>query len=88
MTPAQPALQVGPAASDAWLPEVKLDGYRGQLHKARDYVIIFSKNGREFTTRFPGIRNAVLTLPCKSAVIDGEVVRARARQTCMRSQSL
>ena len=51
MTPAQPALRVGPPASDAWLPEVKFDRYRCQLHKARDYVIIFSKNGREFTNR-------------------------------------
>jgi hypothetical protein len=32
------------------------------------------RNGREFTDRFPGIRDAVLTLPCRSAIIDGEVV--------------
>jgi bifunctional non-homologous end joining protein LigD len=63
-----------PPAGDVWLHEVKFDGYRCQLHKAGDDVVIFSRNGRDFTNRLPGIRDAVLTLPCKSAVIDGEVV--------------
>jgi bifunctional non-homologous end joining protein LigD len=44
-------------------------------------VVIFSRNGREFTNRFPGIRDALLTLPCKSAVIDGEVVACKADGT-------
>ena len=75
--PAQPALRVRPPAGDAWLHEVKFDGYRCQLHKAANDTVIFSRNGRDFTNRFPGIRDAVLTLPCKSAIIDGEVVACR-----------
>jgi len=59
---------------DAWLHEVKFDGYRCQPHKAGQDVLIFSKNGRDFTNRFPGIRDALLSLPCRSAIIDGEVV--------------
>ena len=70
--PAQSALRVRPPAGDAWLHEVKFDGYRCELHKAGDDVVIFPRNGREFTNRFPGIRGAVLTLPYKSAVINGE----------------
>jgi len=31
--PAQPALRVRPPAGDAWLHEVKFDGYRCQPHK-------------------------------------------------------
>jgi hypothetical protein len=31
----------------------------------------------EFTSRFPGIREALLSLPCKSAIIDAEVVARR-----------
>jgi len=77
IVPAQPTLRARPPAGDAWLHEVKFDGYRCQLHKAGDDVIIFSKNGREFTNRFPGIHDAVLTLPCKRAVIDGEVVACK-----------
>ena len=50
---------------------MKFDGYRCQLHKAGKDVVIFSRNGREVTDWFPGIRDTVLTLPCR---IDGEVV--------------
>src|SRR5262245_1766724 len=77
ITPAQPALRVRPPAGEEWLHEVKFDGYRCQLHKAGDDVVIFSKNGRDFTNRFPGIHDALVTLPCKSAVIDGEVVACK-----------
>jgi bifunctional non-homologous end joining protein LigD len=70
-------LRVRPLARHAWLHEVKFDGYRCQLRKADDEVVIFSKNGHEFTNRFPGIRDAMLTLPCKQAVIDGEVVACK-----------
>jgi bifunctional non-homologous end joining protein LigD len=52
---------------DAWLHEVKFDGYRCQPHKA----------GHDFTNRFPGIRDALLSLPCRSAIIDGEVVACK-----------
>jgi hypothetical protein len=44
---------------------VKFDGYRCQPHKTGEEAIIFSKNGRDFTNRFPGIHDALLTLPCK-----------------------
>jgi bifunctional non-homologous end joining protein LigD len=64
-------------SGDAWLHEVKFDGYRCQPHKTGDEANIFSKNGRDFTNRFTGIRDALLTLPCKSAIIDGEVVACR-----------
>jgi hypothetical protein len=74
IVPAQPALRVHPPKADAWLHEVKFDGYRCQPHKTGDETIIFSKNGRDFTNRFPGIRDALLTLPSKSAIMDGEVV--------------
>ena len=73
IVPAQPSLRARPPVGDAWLHEVKFDGYRCQLHKAGKDVVIFSRNGREFTERFPGIRDAVLTLHCRSAII-GEVV--------------
>ena len=75
--PSQPTLRVRPPAGDAWLHEVKFDGYRCHLHKAGKDVAIFSKNGRDFTNRFPGIRDALLILPCKTAIIDGEVVACR-----------
>ena len=71
--PGSTALRVRPLAGYAWLHEVKFDGYRCQLHKARNDVVIFSKTAETSRTALPGIRDAVLTLPCKSAIIDGEV---------------
>ena len=58
-------------------PRLSFDGFRCQLHKAGGDIVKFSNNGRDFTNRFPGIRDAVNTMPCKSAVIDGEVVACR-----------
>lgn len=44
------------------------------MHKWGDEVRLFSRNGKDFTDRFPTIAAAVSTLPTKHAVIDGEVV--------------
>ena len=63
-----------PPKGDGWLHEVKFDGYRAQLHKAGKATVIYSKNGRDFSNRFPGIVHAVLALPCKNAIIDAEIV--------------
>jgi bifunctional non-homologous end joining protein LigD len=72
--PAQPSLRDRPPKGDGWLHEVKFDGYRAQLHKAGNSAIVYSKNGREFSNRFPGILHALLALPSKNAIIDAEVV--------------
>jgi bifunctional non-homologous end joining protein LigD len=63
-----------PPAGLDWLHEVKFDGFRIQLHKAGDEVRLYSRNGKDFTDRFSAIRDAVLCLPARSAVIDGELV--------------
>jgi bifunctional non-homologous end joining protein LigD len=39
-------------AGDAWLHEVKFDGYRVQAHKVGSQVVIYSRNGHDFTERF------------------------------------
>jgi ATP-dependent DNA ligase len=40
-------------ASDDWMHEVKFDGYRVQAHKQGSSVVLFSRNGHDFTDRFP-----------------------------------
>jgi ATP-dependent DNA ligase len=42
-------------AGDDWLHEVKFDGYRVQVHKVGSCVILHSRNGHDFTERFPSI---------------------------------
>ncbi len=59
--------------------EVKFDGYRVQLHKAGKDVMIFSRNGADFTSRWPAIAYALQKLPAKSAIIDAEIVACNAQ---------
>lgn len=56
-----------------WLHEIKYDGYRIEARKAGDDITLFSRSGLDWTVRFPAIAKAVETLPCDSALIDGEV---------------
>ena len=42
-------------------------------------VTLYSRHGHDFTKRFPTIAAAVAMLPCKSCVLDGELVQADAR---------
>src|SRR5262249_7267963 len=65
-------------AGDGWLHEVKFDGYRVQAHKVGPRVIIYSRNGHDFTERFPSIAQLLHELPAKAAVLDGEVVASNA----------
>ena len=54
-----------------WLHEVKFDGYRVQAHKAGSRVVLLSRNGHDFTERFPSIAQLLHELPTKAAVLDG-----------------
>jgi hypothetical protein len=65
-------------AGDAWLHEVKFDGYRVQAHKVGSRVIMYSHNGHDFSDRFPSIAQLLHDLPAKAAVLDGEVVASDA----------
>jgi bifunctional non-homologous end joining protein LigD len=63
-----------PPPRAGWIHEVKHDGYRTLLilerHKARAYT----RNGYDWTDRYPGIAKAAAKLDCRSAIIDGEVI--------------
>jgi len=71
---ASPKLRPAPPTGPDWLHEVKFDGFRIQLQKAGDQVRLFSRNGKDFTDRYPSIATAVLRLGAKSVAIDGELV--------------
>jgi bifunctional non-homologous end joining protein LigD len=57
----------------SWLHEVKYDGYRIIARKAGDDVALFSRSGLDWTVRFPAIAKALRSLPCKDALLDGEI---------------
>jgi len=63
---------------DGWVHELKFDGYRVQAHKLGSNVRLYSRNGHDFTERFPSVAQLLLELPVKAAVLDGEVVASDA----------
>jgi bifunctional non-homologous end joining protein LigD len=62
---------------DDWIHEIKLDGYRILAFVAGGRVRLQSRNGLDWSARFPQVVRAVEKLPMKDAVIDGEVVALR-----------
>jgi len=54
--------------------EPTFDGYRVQLHKAGLSSAIYGRNGGAFTRRFQAIAAAVLGLPTKTCIINGELI--------------
>lgn len=63
-----------PPVGDDWLHELKFDGYRMLCHIDSEKVCFWSRNGKDWTRKFPNLILAVSALPAKSAIIDGEVV--------------
>ena len=61
-------------AGDDWLHEIKFDGYRVLIHIDGGSVRVITRNGKDWTERFPGIAEAAASLPCARAVVDGEAV--------------
>lgn len=61
-------------ASPDWLHEVKYDGYRMIVHREGKRVRLFTKNGHDWTDRYPRIVEAALKNRSSSFVIDGEAV--------------
>jgi bifunctional non-homologous end joining protein LigD len=59
---------------DAWLHEIKLDGYRVLARIERGRARLFTRSGQDWTARFPSVTAAVERLHAKSALLDGEVV--------------
>ena len=73
--PPQLALQANtPPSTSGWLHELKLDGYRIQARKEGSSVQLLTRTGLDWTHRMKTIAAQVTTLPCRSAILDGEVV--------------
>jgi len=64
-----------------WLHEIKYDGYRLLARIARGEVRLVTRNGLDWTQKFPALARALAALPVDSALIDGEVVALAADGT-------
>jgi bifunctional non-homologous end joining protein LigD len=62
-----------PEAPD-WLHEIKHDGYRLRVERDGDRVRLITRNGYDWTKRYPWIVEAALKNRQKQFIIDGEAV--------------
>lgn len=69
-----PRLIDAPAKGDGWLHENKYDGYLTQLVVEDGAARAFTRNGHDWTAKYGPIVAAANTLPCTSAIIDGELI--------------
>ena len=72
--PLLPTLVDTPPAGDAWLHEIKHDGYRTQLLIADGGARLFTRNGHDWTDKYRPIAAAAHSLGCRDALIDGEMI--------------
>lgn len=63
-----------PPEGDAWLHEIKWDGYRIVATIAKGQVRLWSRNALDWTDKVPEITGALTSLGLKSAALDGELI--------------
>ncbi|MBC8048639.1 MAG: DNA ligase D [Chitinophagales bacterium] len=63
-----------PPSADGWLHEMKYDGYRLQAACSGPEVHLYTREGHDWTGRFPAIAQALRLLNLDGALIDGEAV--------------
>ena len=72
--PQLPSLVDQPPEGKHWIHEIKHDGYRCQVLVERGQARVFTRNGFDWTDRYPSFVRAASKLRCKSAIIDGEAI--------------
>jgi ATP-dependent DNA ligase len=72
--PCLPSPAKVPPSSPGWIHEIKHDGFRIMARRDSAGIRLFTRNGNDFTNRFPIIVAAVTALPARSFLIDGEAI--------------
>jgi bifunctional non-homologous end joining protein LigD len=65
-----------PPEGGGWLHEIKFDGYRAIASVAGERVVIRTRNGLDWTEKFSPLLAALTSLPCRAALLDGEIAVA------------
>ncbi len=63
-----------PGGGDEWLFEIKFDGYRAIAAASGDEARIYTRNGLDWTAKYPAIAQAIANLGLDGALLDGEIV--------------
>ncbi len=62
-----------PTGND-WLHEIKFDGYRALIAAAGSRVVVYTRNGKDWTDKFAPLVRALAALDLPPCLIDGEIV--------------
>ncbi len=73
ISPKLPTLASEPPQGSDWVHELKLDGYRIQLHWWDNGFRMLTRNGFDWTSRYPAIADDLARLDLKRTIIDGEL---------------
>jgi bifunctional non-homologous end joining protein LigD len=72
--PCAPVRAAKPPVGLGWVHEIKHDGYRLIVRRDGIAVRLFTRNGYDWTERYPAIAAAASKLLAKSFTLDGEAV--------------
>jgi bifunctional non-homologous end joining protein LigD len=76
--PCLPSPADRPPSGPGWIHEIKLDGFRMMVRRDSAGVRLLTRNGYDWTGRFPRIVKAAEALGARSFLIDGEAVLVTA----------
>ena len=71
---AQPTVARQPPTGAGWLHEIKLDGYRLLAQRHGIGGRLLTRNGHDWSERYPAVLKPLMALMVRSCLIDGEVV--------------
>ena len=83
LTPALATLDTKVPKGTDWLHEIKFDGYRlvtrissgsKSSSKNANAVQLLTRNGKDWTSKLTALHTTLQSLPCESALLDGELV--------------
>jgi bifunctional non-homologous end joining protein LigD len=72
--PCLPSSTRKPPSGTGWLHEIKHDGFRMMVERTPEGVRIITRNGHDWTARYPRITAAAKAIKAKAFIIDGEAV--------------
>jgi bifunctional non-homologous end joining protein LigD len=75
ITPMAPTFVAQPFHRAGWVYEEKVDGWRMLAYKVARTVRLVSRNGRDHTSRFPGIVAALRKLDATGLILEVSAVR-------------
>ena len=72
--PCLPSPAKAPPSGPGWIHEIKHDGFRIMAWRDGAGVRLFTRNGNDFTARFPLLSRRLRRCPAHSFLIDGEAI--------------